>query len=140
MLRRIDGGARLAVATLLQIGVDHVVDCVQSFGRDGLMVRPRVVEARLEGARIGCDGFVPQAQSDENVGRHVLRVRRGGSDLRIAAGRVEAQRREARRVVGVNDVMREAGVLRETLEQRVEDCGGAFLPRESGIGLRCSGD
>src|SRR5437016_4273620 len=68
-------------------------------------------------------------RSNENVGWHVLRMRRRGCDLRVATGGLEPERGELRRIIGVDDVMREPRVLREAAEQRIQDRRGLPLPR-----------
>ena len=51
---------------------------------------------------IGIDGVLPHAEARKNVGGHVQRVRRAGSDLRVALGGGEAEWRECGAVGGVN--------------------------------------
>ena len=73
-----------------------------------------------DGREVGVDRFLPQAQADEDVRRHVERVRRGRRDLRVAARGVETHRGKLGLVAAVNQVMRDArliGVLREQLVQ-----------------------
>ena len=65
----------------------------------------------------------------------MLGVRRGRGDVRVATRGIEAETGEPRRVVGVDDVVRQSGMIGELLKQRIENLGGALLPRERRIGL-----
>ena len=74
--------------------------------------RRRVVLARgRRRCEVGLDRLLPVAHAREGVRRHVQRVRRGGRDLRVAARGVERAGRQRRRVVAVNDVVREPGMI-----------------------------
>ena len=136
LLRGVDRAARGIVASFLQERVDHVIERVQPLGCDGLVMGARVLEAGLEGALVGGDRLVPQAEADKDVRGHVLRVRCRRCDLRISARRVEAEGREPRGIVRVNDVVREPGMLGESPVQRIQDRGCLLLAREGGVGLR----
>ncbi len=94
----------------------------------------------LERALIGGDRFVPETEPNENVRWHVLRMRRRGCDLRVATGGIEPERGELRRIVGVDDVVREPWVLREAAEQRIQDRRGLPLPGEGRVAGRCGRD
>ena len=72
-------------------------------------------------SRVGRDRFLPIADPGENVRRHVLRVRRIRRDLRIAQRRRQAFGGDARIVVQMDQIMRDAGMLRLALEDRLED-------------------
>ena len=69
------------------------------------------------------DVVLPQADSRENVRWHVQRVRRGGCDLCIAACRGNTRLRQLRLVVAVNQVVRDAGMIRLDGEQLFENRG-----------------
>src|SRR5438105_13620969 len=90
-----DGPPRRRVAPLLEVPVHHVVERVELLRRHALEVlRARVLDARIERPLVGGDRFVPQAEANENVRRHVLRVWRRGRDLRVATGGIEPERGE----------------------------------------------
>jgi len=63
---------------------------VELLGRHALeLLRACVRDSRFERPLIGGDRFVPQAEPDENVGWHVLRMRRRRCDLRVATCGIE---------------------------------------------------
>src|SRR6516164_1061873 len=110
----------------LQIGIDEVIHRVQLVvGFVAGLGSPRRF-------RVGADRFLPIADAGEDVGRHVLRVRRRRRDLRIPLGRVEASLRQGRRVVEMDQVVGDAGMARLAQEDRLEDRGALELHR---IGL-----
>ena len=59
-------------------------------------------------------------------------MRGGRRDLRVAACGVERARREGRHIVGMDDVVREAGVIRRLREHPLEQGAGLKL---LGVGL-----
>ena len=75
----------------------------------------------LDRAKIGRDRFVPFTQARVDVRRHVLGVRYRRRDRRVAVGRRLALARERRRVVGMNEIVREARVIGMPTEERLED-------------------
>ena len=97
---------RRGVLPHLQVGVLHIVRRMQGL-RDG-----RIAQRGLDGSPVAGHGFLPQANTSERVRRHVQRVRCHGCDIGIAPRRTARFSRERRHVVGVDDVMREAGMLR----------------------------
>ena len=84
---------------------------------------------RLDRGDVGGDRLLPIADARVDVRRHVLGVRRGRRDLGIAVGGVEALLGERRIVVEVDQVVRDAGMLRQALGDRLEDRGALGLLR-----------
>ena len=122
----VDDGARLLVLAKLEVGIDHVVLGVQ-------IVADRLLRLRgLHRGDVGVDRLLPIADAGVDVRRHVLGVRRGRRDLGVAVGGVEALRGGRRIVVEVDQVMRDARMLRQPLGDRLQDRGALGL---LGIGL-----
>ena len=122
----IDDGLRFRILPRLQIGIDEVIHRVQ------LVVG---FVAGLGGPRrfrVGADRFLPIADAGEDMGRHVLRMRRCRCDLRIPLRRIEAFLRQGRRVVEMDQVVSDAGMARLAPEDRLEDRSALELHR---IGL-----
>ena len=115
----VDDGAGIIVLGELQVGVDHIVLPVQLIG--GCLVG----FGRTHRGLIGGDRFLPVADAGEDVGRHVLRMRRRGRDLGVTHGRVEAFLGDRRIVVKVDQIVGDAGMLGLALEDRLQD-GRAF--------------
>ncbi len=65
--------------------------------------------------------LVPHAQRDEDVRGHVLGVAGGGRDRRVGPRRTQPQRRVHRIIVGVDQVMGGARVLRVVAERFLDD-------------------
>lgn len=76
----------------------------------------------------------PEARED--VRRHVEHVRHVGRDLRVSVRRRQRQVRQLRRVVGVDQVVRDARVLRVRGRDRVEQPRCLLLPRVRAIRRR----
>jgi hypothetical protein len=96
----IDNAFCFAVLTDLQIGIlqeIHGVNLV--FGSD---VHSRGLVRGRDGGKVRLNIFVPEAEASKNVGGHVQRMRRGGSDLRVTAGGREAQVGKMRIIGGVD--------------------------------------
>ena len=108
------------------MGIDHVVLGVQVVADRLLRLR------RLHRRDVGVDRFLPVADAGVDVRRHVLGVRRGRRDLGVAVGGVEPLLRGRRVVVEVDQVMRDARMLRQPLGDRLQDCGALGL---LGVGL-----
>ena len=68
--------------------------------------------------QVRLDILLPQSEPGENVRRHVDRVGRRRRNLRIGAGGIQSRRRHLRRITGMNNVVRQAGMIRVLLEQR----------------------
>ena len=119
-------GARLLVLAELEVGIDHVVLGVQ-------IIADRLLRLRgFHRSDVGIDRFLPVADAGVDVRRHVLGVRRGRRDLGIAVGGVEAFLRRCRIVVEVDQVVRDARMLRQALGDRLQDRRALAL---LGIGL-----
>ena len=105
------------------MGIDHVILGVQ------------IIADRLFGlccfhrGDVGVDRFLPVADAGVDVRRHVLGVRRGRRDLGVAVGGVEAFLRGRRIVVEVDQVVRDARMLRQPFGYRLQDCGALGLLR-----------
>ena len=127
----LDGGLRLRILPPLQIGIDEVIHGVQ-------LVMAFI--AGLCGARglgVGADRFLPVADTGEDMGRHVLRVRRCRRDLRIALGGIKAFLRQCRRIVEMDQVVGDAGMARLTQKDRLENGRALELHRIGLIARRC---
>ena len=88
-----------------------------------LLVRLLALLCGVCGTAVRGDGFLPVADAREDMGRHVLGVRRRWRDLGISLGGVETFLRYRRVVVEVNEVMSDAWVPRLPLEDRLQDGG-----------------
>jgi hypothetical protein len=75
----------------------------------------------LHGGRVRGDRLLPIADAREDVRRHVLRMRRGGRDLGVQVGRLQAFFGDRRIVVEMDQVVRDARMLRLALPDRPED-------------------
>src|SRR6185437_2302076 len=75
----------------------------------------------------------------EDVRRHVQRVWHVGRDLGIADRSVQPRRGELWRVIAVDQVMYDAGVVRFLLPDFVEDLGRLFLVGKGLVGLERAG-
>ena len=71
------------------------------------------------------------------MGRHVERVRRGGRELGVAVGRLQPALGERRVVVGMDQVVHDARVVRLARELRLQDLGRLELPRVGLVGRQC---
>ena len=105
----------------------------------GLIVRFRLVHFRGVSAggvcgNIRCDGILPQAETNKNMRRHMQGVGGVRCDRCIAAGSIEALRREFGAIGGVNHVVCNAGMVRMLLKQRFEDRDG-FLQVCGGVAV-----
>ena len=110
------------------MGVDQVVHAMQ------LIVQLLVGFRGADGRTIGGNRFLPITHAGKDVRRHVQPVRRRGGDFGITLCRFEPLIRDRRIIVGVNQVMSDAGVIRLALEDRLQDRCGLELVR---IGLVC---
>ena len=91
--------------------------------------RHRRVVRRFVGGR----GFVPHAEREKHVRRHVQRVARCRRDLRVDPRRIQAAPIVHPVVVGVQGVVRGSRMLRILLEDRGRQLAG--LERDRGIPL-----
>ena len=80
------------------------------------------------------DRLLPHAKPREDVRRHVQRMRHVGRDLGVADRSVQPRRGELWRVVAVDQVMYDAGVVRLLLPDLVEDLGRLFLVGKGLVG------
>ena len=117
--RLVDELLRLGEASLLQ------VDVLEPF--QAVVVRLRPLLRQRVRRFVRARGVVPHAELQEDVRRHVQRVRRVGGDLRVAARGAQSQRRVHRIVVGVDEVVQHAGMVGMCGEERLEDRRGADL-------------
>ena len=106
----LDEFACLSFLAALKIGVAQEIHSV------GLIVRFR--EVHFRGVRTGGirrnvrrDGILPQAAPHKNVRRHVQGMGRIGSDRSVAAGGFEPLRSQLGTVGGMNQVMRDSGMM-----------------------------
>jgi len=90
----------------LQIGIDHVVHRMQLF------VRLLGFLCDTQRHCVGVDRLLPVPDACEDVRRHVLGVRGARSDLGVEPGGFEAFVGQRRRVVEMDQVVRDAGMAR----------------------------
>ena len=84
--------------------------------------------------RVGVDRFLPVAEPRKGVRRHVQRVRRRRRDFRVTPRRLERAIGQRRKVVAVDDVVREAGMIRLASDQLFENRAGLELVGEGLVG------
>src|SRR3954453_3892455 len=121
-----DDVAGSAVLRKLEQRVDHIVVGMQ------LLAGVLALLGSLGGTAIGVNGFVPVAYAREDVRRHMQGVRCRRRDLGVALGSVESLPCDRRIVIEMDQVMRDAGMPRLALEDRLQDSGALELV---GIGL-----
>ena len=119
----------LRVHSHLQVRVRHVVACVQAFAKPGAGF---IGFARR--ADVGGDRFLPLTHAREGVRRHVERVRHRRGNVGIGARGGQRLGGQRRHVVGVNDVMRETGMIRVALVERFENLRRLQVLREGLVG------
>ena len=124
-IEKLPGGR---VLRRLEIRVHLVIGRVQLFARR--MVAPRR-DCRRD---VRVDRFLPVADARESVRWHVQGVRRGRRDFRVSPRGVERFGRQGRHVVAVNDVVREARMLRLGREELLEDCARLQAARVGFVG------
>ena len=107
--RLFDQRVRLAVLCELEVRIHREI---------GGMI---VVGLDFERGCIRRDRLLPHPHHRIDVRRHVARVRDRRRDAGIALGRRDPTVRERREVVGVNDEVRHARMLRILLEQLLQD-------------------
>ena len=128
--RVVDAATRVGVAGELQVRVHHVV------GRVIGLVRLVARLGHFLRARVRGGGLLPGAHAGEDVRRHVQRVRRRGRDARVAARGGEPLVGDGRRVVAVDEVVRDAGMVGILPEFVLEDGGRLEIRRVGLVGLR----
>ena len=119
-------GVGFVVLCLLEVGVDEVVIGVE------LIVALGGGAGRGGGGEVGGDGFGPRADAGEGVGGHVEGMGGIGCDFGVELGGVEGVGGERGDVVGVDDVVGEAGVIGIIDEEGFEDLTGLEL---AGVGF-----
>ena len=107
-------------------------------GRVHLETR-RVVPGAPGRGQVGLDGGRPIAEAGEDVRRHVLRVGDGGRDPRVGVGGREPVQRQLGKVVGVDDVVREARMAGLLGQQLLQHGPCLDLVRVRLVGGRCGG-
>ena len=109
----------------LQVRIDSVIHRVQFFGDCAVSLRDR---ARRD---VGVDRFLPVAEPRKRVRRHVQRVRRRRRDFRVTPGGFERPIGERRKVVAVDDVVREARMIRLAGDEPFENRAGLAAGRRT---------
>jgi hypothetical protein len=109
---------------LLQVPVLKPRQRVEIFAPARQLLGLRQIDSGLEGHDVRRHDVVPHPELDEDVRRHVQRVRGGRRDLGIGARGVETQNRVIRIVERVDDVVRGARMLRIALEDLLRDRRG----------------
>ena len=131
--QRVEHPSRITVLRRLQVRIDSVIHRVQFFGDCAVSPRGR---ARRD---VGVDRFLPVAEPRKRVRRHVQRVRRRRRDLRVTPGRFERLIGERRKVVAVDDVVREAGMIRLAGDESFENRASLALLGERLVARRRGG-
>ena len=121
-----NGGAGIGVTPELKIRVNHVIHGVQDAADRVLL--PGFGNRSL----VGIDRLHPIAHAREDMRRHVQRVRGVRRDIRIAQCRRQPFLRERREIVGVNEIVGHARMVRMLGKLRFENCSRLQRP---GIGL-----
>jgi len=103
-----------------------VIRLVRLVARNGDVPRTRVCRG----------GLLPRADAREDVRRHVQRVRRRGRDRRIAPRGRYPFVGDRRRVVAVDQIVRDAGMVGVLLEFILEDRRRLEIRRVGLVGLR----
>jgi hypothetical protein len=86
------------------------------------------------------DRIVPETQTRENMRGHMQRVGSGGGDLRVSARGRQAAWRQLRAVISVNQIMRNARVVRMVAINRLQDRRRALLVRMGSVFSRSRRD
>jgi hypothetical protein len=102
----LEQGLHFRVLSGLQVCVREIVGRVQRFADVVRFAR------RVCGRQVGRDRIVPRAHARKDVRRHVQRVRGLRRDVRVAASGRDRAVGQGRRVVAVNDVVRDPGMIR----------------------------
>ena len=102
------GGISFAAA--LQVGIDQEIHGVELVAFAAHAHRSGFASGG-DGGEVRVDVVLPEADAGEDVRRHVQRVRRGGSDLRITARGGNAELRQLRFVVAVDQVVRDSRMV-----------------------------
>ncbi len=123
VIRVLDDFAGFGFLATLKIGIPEEVHSV------GLVVGFREMHFRSMSAgdvrgNVRGDGILPQAETHEDMRRHVQGVGRVRSDGRVAASSVEALGCEFGAIGGVNHVMRDTRMVWMLLKQRFENRDG----------------
>ena len=126
----LDDLARVLIVAELEVRVHHVVDGVIR------LVGLVALASNLHRALVGAGRFLPGAHAREDVRGHVQRMGRVGSDARVAPCGHQPLRRDGRRVVAVDQVVRDTGVVRVLLELPFEDGRSLEIRRIRLVGLR----
>ncbi len=92
-----------------------------------------------DGGEVGVDVVLPEADAGEDVRWHVQGVGSCGRDLRIAAGCGQAELRELRLVVGMDQVMGHAGMLGLSGEEFLQNRRSLLAIGEGFIIVRLGG-
>ncbi len=88
------------------------------------------------GRLIRRDRIVPVTQPREDVRGHVQSVRRGRRDLRVCPCSAQPPWGQLGAVIGMDQVVRKTGVLRQPAVQRLEDLRRALLVGVRTVGRR----
>src|SRR5881397_332565 len=86
-----------------------------------------IVGLYLKRARVRGDGFFPKSDHGVDVRGHVPRVWHGRCDARIAPRRRNSLVSKRRKVVGVNEIVRYAGMSRVLIEEFLQERRGFDL-------------
>ena len=124
--------ARVGVASALHVGVEEEIHGVELVAFATHAHSSGFARGRDRG-EVGVDIVLPEADAGEDVRRHVQGVRRGGRDLRVAAGGGQSELRELRLIVGVDQVVGHAGMVGLGGEKFFENRGGLLAIGEGGV-------
>ena len=113
---------RRLVLPHLQLAEHHVVHRVQRVvGPDAQRLLLQLAHRRAVGGAIAFHQLLPESDPREDVRGHVQRVRHRGRDAGVHPRRRQTLLRQLGVIVGVDQVVRHAGVLRVLAEQRFEN-------------------
>ena len=101
----------LFILAHLKIGIDQELVRVHLVRATRLASRFRLIRRGYR-SQVGIDVLGPHAQPGKDMARHVQRMRRRRRNPGILPCSPQAVRRQRRRVAGVNDVVRQSGMLR----------------------------
>ena len=128
-------GAGIGFASTLKVGIKKKIHGVKLVAFTS-HVHGRRLASGGDGREVGIDVVRPQADSGKDVRRHVQRMRCGRRDLRVAACGGDAQLRQLRLIVTVDQIVRHAGMIRLDGEESFENRGGLLAVCERCIFVR----
>ncbi len=130
--------AGVGFATALHVGVEKKIHGMELVAF-AAHAHGRHFARRGNRGEVGIDVVLPQADAGEDVRWHMQRVRSGGRDLRITARGGNAELRQLRLVVAVDQVMRDSGMIGLGGEKFFENGGRLLAIGERRVMVRLRG-